>query len=278
MKIVLKLLFGFFFLLLLGACGASKSVVKDNAGVSSFNSAQLIQKVEAQQISDEFVTAKMKFNLTQGTQKVSVGGHLKMKKDDVIQLSLVALGIMEAARIELTPDEVLVIDRINKRYIRSPYTGLSFLKDAELDFYGLQALFRNEMFVPGKRILKGNENVLSGTREGTDNAWFTYQNSKLKFQFLVALASALIQQVQVGAAKGHEETVFSWNYANFQDFNGRPFPAHHKISLSGAKGFEADIVLSNLSNDSKWETRTTVKDSYTQMDAQTMITRLLQMN
>ena len=278
MRDYLKLLINFLFLVLLASCGSSKHVVNEPSTTASFNSSRLLQQVEEQTVNAEYVTAKMKFNLTQKGQNISVGGNLKMKKDDVIQLSLVAFGIMEAARIELTKDEVLVIDRINKRYVRSSYSGLSFLREAELDFYGLQSLFRNEMFVPGKKTMKGSENTLVGTRSDNDHATYTYQNSKLKFRFLVALTSALIQQVQVGAAKGHEETVFSWNYADFQNFNGRQFPSHHKISLSGSKGFDATIVLSNLGNDSKWETRTQVKDSYTQLDAETMISRLLQMN
>lgn len=262
----------------LASCGSSKRVVKETKEVETFNSARLLEQAKYNLIDQEFITAKMKFNLRSQGQNLSVGGSLKMKKDDVIQLSLVAFGFVEAARIELTRDEVLVVDRINRRYIRAPYAQLSFLKDAELDFFGLQSLFRNELFVPGKRSMVGNESVFSGSRSSDGNAVFAYQNNKLKFQFLVTLASALVQQVKVGAAKGRDDTSFSWDYDNFQNFNGRQFPIRHKIVLSGEKGFEADMTLSNLGNDSKWETRTSVKDSYTRLDAVTMITRLLQMN
>lgn len=262
----------------LASCGTSKRAVKETKEVETFNSTQILEQAKYNLINQEYITAKMKFNLRSQGQNLSVGGNLKMKKDDVIQLSLVAFGFVEAARIELTQDEVLVVDRINRRYIRAPYSQFSFLKEAELDFFGLQSLFRNELFVPGKRSLVGNESQFAGTRSTDGNALFTYQNNKLKFQFLVAMASALVQQVKVGAAKGHENVSFSWDYSNFQNFGFRQFPIHHKIVLSGDKGFEAEMTLSNLGHDSKWETRTSVKNSYTRLDAATMITRLLQMN
>lgn len=279
MKGFWKIIMGCLGLLVLTACGASKNIVKDKTdkAVDSFNSVQLIRQVEDQAMEAEFITAKMKFNLRQKGQDISVGGNLKMKKDDVIQLSLVAFGLVEAARIELTKDEVLVLDRINKRYVRAPYSNLSFLKEAELDFYGLQSLFRNELFVPGKKALKGSENLLTGTRVDAENAQYSYKNRQLQFKFLVELASALVKQVKVGSAQGSDVVNFSWDYDTFQSFGGRMFPTHHKVSLSGAHGFEANIVLSNLSNDSKWETRTTVKNSYTRLDAETMISKLLQL-
>lgn len=262
----------------LASCGTSKRAVKETKVVETFNSAQILQQAKYNLIDQEFITAKMKFTLRSQGQNLSVGGSIKMKKDDVIQLSLVAFGFVEAARIELTRDEVLVVDRINRRYIRAPYSQLSFLREAELDFFGLQSLFRNELFAPGKHSMVGNEGQFTGSRSTDGNAIFAYQNNKLKFQFLVEMASALVQQVKVGAAKGHEDTVFSWDYSNFQNFNGRQFPIRHKIVLTGEKGFEADMTLSNLGNDSKWETRTNVKGNYTRLDAETMITRLLQMN
>lgn len=265
---------------LLTSCGSSKNLAKENPAANnsaSVKATELLTRSE-EQATPEYLTAKMKFNYIQGKQDISVGGSLKMKRDDVIQLSLVALGIVEAARIEFTKDEVLIIDRINKRYVRCAYNQLSFLAQAELNFYSLQALFRNELFVPGKTTLKGNESLLKNTRTTSSEAEYTYQNTQLKYTFLVNVADALLKEVKVGAAKGHEDIQFNWQYSDQRLSNGRQYPTRYNVTLSGTKGFEVNITLSNISNDSKWETRTSVKNSYTQMDAKELLQMLAKMN
>ena len=102
--------------ILLSACGTSKKVVNGKLDAKLLTAEQVVAAVEKNVISDECLTAKMNFRFKSGSQNLSVGGNLKMKRNDVIQLSLVALGLMEAVRIEFTPEDALVIDRINKQY------------------------------------------------------------------------------------------------------------------------------------------------------------------
>ncbi len=74
-----------------------------------------------------------------------------MRRDEVIRITITPFGIMEAGRIEFTPDYVLVVDRINKQYIKATYSDVDFLKANGMDFYTLQALFWNELFMPSKQ-------------------------------------------------------------------------------------------------------------------------------
>ena len=62
-------------------------------------------------------TAKVKVRLRRDDKDISTTGTLRMRYDDVIQITLVdpLLGIAEVGRLELSPDNVLVIDRLNKR-------------------------------------------------------------------------------------------------------------------------------------------------------------------
>lgn len=278
MKNYLKILF-LCIPLLLTACGTSRHAAagKDTQTATAVKTTELMAQLKSQETS-EYMTAKMNFNLNYGGQHVSVGGSLKMKRNDVIQLSLVAFGIIEAGRLEFTRDEVLMVDKINKRYVRSKYEDLSFLADAELNFYSLQALFRNELFVPGKTTWQGNEHLLHTQSLGNGNTELSYANQMLNFKFLVEMTNALIRQVQVADAKQNSSTQFAWMYDEEQDWNGRLFPTHHKIMLRGSQAIELDINLRNINSNSNWETRTSVRGNYTQMDAQDLIQRLLQLN
>lgn len=80
-------------------------------------------------------------------KQISCGGSLKMKRDDVIQLSLTFLGF-EVGRLEFTPKDGLVVDRIHKQYSRASYAEVDFLRQAGLDFYTLQSLFWSKSSPP----------------------------------------------------------------------------------------------------------------------------------
>ena len=254
--------------ILLGACGTSRKTFNGKLDAETLTAEQVVAAVGKTVIPDECLSAKMNFRFKSGSQVLSVGGNLKMKRNDVIQLSLVALGLMEATRIEFTPEDVLVIDRINKRYIKAAYSEFHFLEESGIDFSVLESLFRNEIFMPsGQRGLS-----LEYTTSG--NATVVCQNTRLKFKFLTSLATSLVQQTQISSVRGGSAE-FDWSYSDFSAYSGRYFPLSHKINLVGlGKDAEVQIQLRNLSNESGWETRTKVKTSYQEMKAEDLLKML----
>ena len=118
-----------------------KSVLSDSIQRQAF----LLQVNDNAQHA-RFITSKIKFSVEVGNQNMTLTGNLKMKRDDVIRLQLMAFGFVEAGRLEFTPDYVLIIDRINKLYLKVPYSHLDFMRNSNIDFYVIQALFWNELF------------------------------------------------------------------------------------------------------------------------------------
>lgn len=88
------------------------------------------------------VTARLRIDLSAGSGTTSLGGTLRMKRDDVVQLSLITFGILEVARIELTPDYFLLIDKMGKQYVKAAYADVPALQGA--DFQTLQSFFWDE--------------------------------------------------------------------------------------------------------------------------------------
>ncbi len=91
-------------------------------------------------------TAKVKVRLRQGDKDIATTGSLRMRYDDVIQITLVdpILGIAEVGRLELSPDNALVIDRLNKRYVSTTYEEFSSLKNNNIGFGTIQDFFWQE--------------------------------------------------------------------------------------------------------------------------------------
>lgn len=76
---------------------------------------------------------------------------MKMVKDSAFQLSVQPFLGIEIFRIELSRDTIKVVDRMNKRYMIENYSNLQGQTPIEFNFYNLQALFTNHLFIPGSR-------------------------------------------------------------------------------------------------------------------------------
>ncbi len=228
---------------------------------------QIVQRLNANRSKEQYLTAKLKFSATMGTKDISVGGSVKMKRDDVIQLSLVAFGIIEAGKLEFTKDYVLMIDRINKAYIKLPYNQVDFLAATHLDFNVLQSLFWNELFVPGKKTPAGSD--FQATQPANQTVTLHYKDNALAYTFVASLANYLVHQVTIASASPHttaDNAKVTWNYGTYTNFNGHSYPGEIGIQVSGLKSpLRVSLKLSRINNDRDWETRVQVKSSYKQI-------------
>ena len=91
-------------------------------------------------------TSKVRVTITQEGKDVTTNGNLRMRYGDVIQLTLVdpVLGIAEIGRLELSPTKVLIIDRVNKRYVETSYQEFTALKNHNIEFNTIQEFFWQE--------------------------------------------------------------------------------------------------------------------------------------
>jgi len=263
------------------ACNSSKNVVKDKPVAS--NSAELISKVvgQAQQHTTYF-GSKLKFSVEVGKQQLSVSGNLRMKRDDVIRLQLNALGLVEAARLEFTRDSVLIMDRINKQYIKAPYGDVDFLRDSGINFHMLQSLFWNELFQPGRTDVDVSRFAV--TAQNGDDATINFEEtettgarSRMAYSWLVSAATGSIRKALVEYdGRSHGNTKLNWEYGDFKEVKSKPFPCDMQVLLSTPKKeIKLGMKLSSFNNDSDWETRTRVSRRYTQVDVDEILRRVM---
>lgn len=274
--------------LLLSSCRSHKNLIKETEvskteqkTESSHKGAlsdEIVPKMVANNAKAGYVTAKMKFAVSGMGKDLSVGGSIKMKRDDVIQLSLVAFGFIEAGKMEFTKDYVLVIDRLNKRYIKVPYEKVDFLASSHLDFNVLQSLFWNELFVPGKTAPSGDDFTAVKSSDNT-SVTLSHKDNAFAYTFVAGLADYLIRQVTVTSASGNANAAkVDWKYSDFTAYNGHSYPGQIAIDVTGLKQpMNVTMRFSRIDNNSDWETRVKVNSGYRQMDLNDllkMITKL----
>ena len=266
--------------LFLTSCHSKKQVVKDNATVLSSEKTedvQLLGKIKNNSQPGQFVTSKLKFSVEYGSQQMSLTGNLKMKRDDVIQMQLMAFGFVEAARIEFTKEYVLIIDRINKQYLKVPYNYVDFLRNSGINFYTLQALFWNELFKPGQQSVEQKDFANFNTAVEGNETVITLEEGKMNYSWLTNTATGRIKMTNISyrdTFKGN--TQLNWEYIEFSKLAEKQFPSNMKITLTTPeKELKLGVRLNYLGNESEWETRTKVSDKYREVDVDQILRRFM---
>lgn len=261
----------------LAACGTQKKATGDDTSktTATLQKQEFLQQVVGHAQQAGFLTSKVKFAFEAGSQKITLSGSLKMKRDDVIRLQLTAFGgLVEAGRLEFTEDYVLVMDRINKQYIKADYSQLDFMRNNGLNFRVLQALFWNELFQPGMTTLTdGMLADFTTDFSGTD-AVVSISKNRLNYQWCVDKTTAQINSARVEYGSPGDYRL-DWDYGNFKSTTGSPFPYSHNVTLQlPDKTIKLGLTLNELSHDGSWETRTSVSSKYREVTIDQLLRRL----
>jgi len=268
--------------LMFTACGTQKKAVdKGNPIVDtdSLSSKEFLDMVHATNAPmTQYVTSKVKFTIETGPQKVSLTGNLSMKRDDVIRLQLMAFGFVEAGRMEFTKDYVLIIDRINKQYLQAPYNYVEFLRNSGINFFTLQALFWNELFIPGKENVEERHLRNFTTEMGGDEAVIYLEDGKINYSWLTNQKTGRIKMTNIMYRDPYNgNTQLNWNYKDYSALNGKLFPSDMVATLTTpAKEVKMGIHLSYIkAGYDQWETRTKVSEKYRKVTADDLLKRLM---
>jgi len=210
----------------------------------------VVQKINAQRSSLEQVSAHLSLDLAAGKQSVKVSGDLKMKRNSIIQVTLQALGLITVGRLEFTPDYMLVMDNMNKRYVKLPYSDVPFLKDNGIDFYTFQSLFWNELFLPGGKGAVPGASAFTSELQGK-NLVLKHQAKNLLLSFLTNPSSARLQQSKV---VGKANRGMTCDYQGWGSVKDQSFPNKMKVDVALDKQTViAQMEMSKLKSDDSWK-------------------------
>lgn len=262
-------------LLLVTSCKTGKTV-GSSQGLDKLSAANYLEAVIKNSPDFEAFTSRVKFNLNLNGKNVSVNGILRMKHNDVIQLSLLMPILRtELGRLEITKEHILIIDRMNRRYVQVPYGDLKFFADTDVSFYTLQALFWNKIFLPGKESISINDFSAFSVRRENDYAEIEVKKSKLfSYLFMTKSDAGQLTESTIGLrSKGYR---LDWKYRDFQAVENKNFPSRMNVSFKGGKKpMEAELVLSRMSSNADWDTRTNIPNRYKQIDVNQLLKQLL---
>ncbi len=223
----------------LASCHTQKRATHANRRITVEQ--QVVQQViEAQPFFQAVEATKVRVGITYAGQKMNINGSLANLTDSLLIFSVQPLLGIEMFRVELTPEQILVIDKMNRRFVPLTYAELAGQVGLPLTFTDLQALFLNRMFVVGK---EQSEIVrLPFTHTATDEEHrLKVRNQMLNYTFgIVPQTYALIStEVALGKASGKVE------YLNHQLHDNVYFPNTFLFRINDGKDniIECDLTL-----------------------------------
>lgn len=267
-------------ILLVSACGSRKKVTRDTTEYTGDLAplATMVEKVNVNRQTEEFVTSRMQLNLYSGKRKISVGGHLRMRRDDVIQMSLIAFGVVEVARVEITKDYFMIVDRTGRQYLKEAYKDIPFFRNAGINFYTFQSLFWDELFVLGMNGEAPTDEYFTKTMDN-NVAYLVNNDSKaVKLSFVANMLNGLITQTRIQDKENEEGPAMQWDYLTYTKLGVHEFPSKMEIRLDALaqKPISATLILANVKSDEDWEYRTELsKKRYKQVPLQQVFSRIM---
>lgn len=209
-------------LLTLGGCKSSKKVGTVVSGAAKSQQV-FFQAMEEQALHYQTLTARLGVDINLPNFQVnSTRVDLKMIKDSAFQLSVQPLLGIEVFRLELSRDSIKVLDRMNKRYLAENYESLRAQTPIAFNFYNLQALFTNRLFLPGEQIV--SESQYSRFRldqSGSTALIQTKDPMGLRYMFEADGEEKLLA-TEITDAQGQYR--LRWNYADFRMVEKQIFP------------------------------------------------------
>ena len=261
--------------MLLASCSATKSLKKSHS-IEGMTEMEFVESVIENTGGWRALTAKMSLSLDlEGKGVTKVSGTLRIKKGEVIQMSIAPLLGIEVARAEISPNGILVIDRMNKRYVEVSFAEVKALAKADLDFHTLQALFLNELFLPGKDDLTARDASSFRVEPETEGVWLNVKRAKrFGYHFLAEAPEALLKESYIGL--NGTPYGLRWKYEDFRSLGKKNFPTDMKLAFEGGeKPVKAAFALSRLSTDADWETRTEISPKYNKVELEEILKLLL---
>lgn len=210
------------------SCKSSKKVTREN-NTEKKGHKEFFEQLERDAFHFETISAKLKVNLNLSDNSLSSRVDLKMVKDKALQLSVQPFLGIEVCRILISKDSIIILDRMNKRYVAEDLEALRGQTPVDFNFFNLQALFTNRIFLPGTQVITSQDYRYFSLKQQDGNAEIKVKDTQgLVYQFAIDRENKLTQ-TYVEEKSGKYSV--QWNYKDFQVVEKQLFPMQMNVQV-----------------------------------------------
>lgn len=236
------------FTLLLSGCKSSKQIA--TVGIGEAKSQQdFFDAMNEQAFQFSTLSARLNAEITTPSQTLSSRVDLKMIKDSAFQLSVIPMLGIEIFRIEFSRDSVKVMDRLNKRYVAEGYDAMKGSLPVDFNFYNLQALFTNRIFLPGAQELTPKQYArFKLSQTGSKQLAVTRDAMDLTYTFAADGEEKLLSLHVTD--KDNQYNLY-WDYSDFRIVEKQIFPMLMQVRVvsNNRQTGKADLSVNRIERD-----------------------------
>ena len=188
-------------------------------------------------------------------EKHDFAANIRMEKDKKIWISVTALGLFEAARALITPDTIIVIDRINKVVKILPFKDAGKLLPVNVEFSTLQSL------ILGDALHASADKPTDATSFGGGIS-LDVKTDKYEQHLTYNKADSTIRQQQLKAG-GENGTLILMQYGDYVTTSNRRFSNSRVINIQDTTGqFYIDMQFNKLDFDQALDFTFSIPERY----------------
>lgn len=257
--------------LILTSCSTSRNTLR-NTTIGGLSGTEYMEKVIEWTPSRDNLTARARIELNVGSSSpMSVNANMRVRRGEIIRFSVAPILGIEVARIDITPDKVMAVDRMNKRYVELGFAEISSLLNTELDFNILQSLILNEIFIPGKDKLSVADAAGFTLSPYADRARLQVKGTKrIGYSFFTSATDGRLEETVI-TLKSLPYSLHC-RYADFTMLGNDVFPQSIEMMSEGTdKKYSLDMKLSRINTESNWDSKTELSSKYRKMSVQELL-------
>ena len=205
---------------------------------------EFVASMQEQALDFHTFSARLNVDLKMSGKSVSSRVEMKLVKDSVLQLSVQPFLGIEIFRLQLTPDSLKALDRMNRRYVAEGYSSLKRQIPIDFNFYNLQALFINHLFLPGEQEVADNflYDHFRLTREGFITRLHTEDRMDIRYLFEADSEEKLLS---TNITEPGDVYTLQWKYSDFQPISTDSdlFPRKMDVSLLKEEARQGGMTL-----------------------------------
>lgn len=253
-----------FSLLLISGC-KSKKILTTDGTLAKKTHKEVVSDALKTEINFRTITSKGSVEIKSGKSSQKVPAVFKIVKDSILQVSLrIPLIGGEAMRMDITPSNIVIIDRLKKQYFTQSFKDSEFLKQLDFNYYNLQSLFTNKLFIPGKQEIAYNDYDRFAVNMA-NNLYMLQTKGKadLLYNFAVDAADHIVSTLIYNEK---QNISLQWSYQEFIKDNELTYPTLMEAKIGVAK-LRADVNISynKLDIDKDFNVDTSIPSKYTKV-------------
>lgn len=264
-----------FFVLAFTGCKSSETATKASTAIARVNKMDFFDQYLTSLPNFHYLNARLNVNIETEKKELSSRVDLKMIRNEAFQLSVQPFLGYEVFRIIFTTDRMLIIDRLNKWYVDEDYATLKEKLPVGLNFYSLQALFTNQLFLPDSKDINLRDAKSFDMHIG-ERAYELSAKDALDFhyRFFVDNEEKLLSTQLSDKSSRYQ---LFWNYRSFETFTRNSlFPKQMNVNLmfNGMSKGKLDINYAKMDTGGAVEIDFTIPRKYERVPYEIIIKSL----